>query len=143
MLEDEKGRPIGPGAPANGKPLVMPEDLVLRIPKRCLIHPNGDVYELYRPQTLREVSAMIASDDVDVVSLRHRPELATRHQVMLTDGIALMRPKKEQMARGINPIATALYLLQCRPNTFTPILGAVVITLDGDYAVPDVPGTPQ
>jgi hypothetical protein len=90
----------------------------LKVPVRCYIRPNGAMMSITtKPQGLLEI-----------VRLRHTEECRKKGVIMLLDEEGLL---KKNMT--INPIGTALYLLNCIPNTWHPIMGTICIAYDEDF----------
>jgi CBS domain-containing protein len=95
---------------------------------RHLIRADGTLSPIERPLSMREIATLIGADTLDTVMLR---ALGRPLMVMVVDDLGIDKDLP------VNPIATAMYRLQCLPGTTHQIRGDVVITFDDDFAGPE------
>lgn len=92
---------------------------------RKLITAGGTETELIGPHSLQDIRALIGTDTLDVVSLRH---MGNPLHIMLVDDNGHGRYSP------INNKATRLYHANCITGTTHQIAGDVVIAPASDYA---------
>lgn len=101
---------------------------------RIFLTPGNQRFEAAERQEWGSLYTRVAPDSkiMEIVQIRRWPILLgvrePQQHIMLLDEEGLIHGKAD-----INPAATYIYLTQCVPNTWHPILGTVYICPSADY----------
>lgn len=116
---------------------------------RRLLRTDGSMEDYRKPMDMKQIGQLIGAATMDTVMLRH---LGTPRHVMIVDdngwetkpvtssegGVGTLTLVPVKPLKPINPRATAMYLLECRPGTSHQIVGDVFICPDEDFEDPAI-----